>query len=142
MKTIKKLGAIVLVATMILASVMVSEVRAEEFRVDKSDKVLGRNYTILAMGNESSISATTSYVSGSGSVTVKLYGFKYNKSNPKETRTDYKEQINKSTPYGATVVCTAGSNYYYYSMESRHNYVIYINGDTYTGNVSIDYDFK
>lgn len=142
MRIIKKLGAIALAATMMMSSVMVSEVRAEEFKVDKSDKVLGRSYTILAQGNTSTILATTSYTSGSGSVTVQSSCYKYNKSNPKNVKIDYKEQVNKSTPYGATVVCTAGSDYYYYSMESKHRYVIYIDGDTYTGDVSIDYDFN
>lgn len=138
MNLIKKIAIVALTSIMIVTSVYAIPVNAQSFTEDKSVVINGRTVTMKLSGDDDSITASTIYTSGTGTISASVKGYKYMKTNPQITSMDTKNSGNQSAPTGININVNCNSDWSYYYAQSTHTCSIKIGTGTYTDQKTIE----
>lgn len=138
MNVIKKLGAVVLAAIVILISLYEVPINAQSFTEDESVVINGRTVTMKLSGDDRSITASTIYTSGTGVISASVTGYRYMISNPRIVTTDSRNSGNQSAPTGINVNINTDSSWTYYHAKSVHNCEINIGTGKYIDSKTIE----
>ncbi len=140
MKMIKKLGAIVLAATLMFGNVMAIPVQAATLNVNKVVTLEGRTVSYTAIGNHESVTASITYTASSGKLKATMVAKECSYSYPLNYNDITKTSGVKTAPGAAYVTIDADSAYRITQVYCELYYDIFIGGTEYESKISFDED--